>query len=215
MLWIVVAAQLSAPVAVDGHSSDVRGLFSYDDVPAYLIRAGEVSRTVYTRTTVRDDGSLENCAIEVSSGDTKLDAYTCALIVKRAKLAPARWIDGTRAYSVLRFPVSWTVTESVPSDEKTLKAVVPDIELSVNQLPKGAHKIVDITLEVAADEAGQIMFCLELPPEAKDSRRHFPQLVPIACDQAKKSLLLRPPLDPSGKPMRSVQTASVRLSLDH
>jgi hypothetical protein len=101
---------------------------------------------------------------------------------------------------LLRFPVSWTATESVPSDERRLKAVVPDIELSVNQLPKGAHKIVDITLEVAADEAGHIMFCLELPRDAKDPRRPFPELVPIACDQAKKSLLLRPPLDPSGKP---------------
>lgn len=214
MLWLLVAAQLSVPIGVNEHP-DVRGLFSYEDVPAYLIRAGEVSRIVYTRTTVRDDGVLENCAIEVSSGDTKLDAYTCALIVKRAKFVPAKWVDGTPAYGVLRFPVSWTVTESAPADEERDKAVVPDLELAVKQLPKGAHKIAVIALEVAADEAGHILSCLELPSDAKDRRRHFPELVPIACDQAKKSLLLRPPLDRSGKPLRSVQTVSVRLSLDH
>lgn len=215
MLWIVLAAQLSAPVAIDAHLSDVRGLFSYEDVPDYLVRAGEVSRTVYTRTTVRDDGSLENCAIEVSSGDTKLDAYTCALIARRAKLHPVKWIDGTPAFSVLRFPISWTVTDSIPSDEDRLKAIVPDIQMSVNRLPDGAPKILGITLEVRADEKGQIVSCGELPVSKNNRSRRFPQLVPMVCEQATKSLLLRPPLDPSGKPLRSVQTAYAQVKLDH
>jgi hypothetical protein len=215
MFWIVFAAQLSAPVAASSDLPDVRALFSYQDVPEYLLHLSPVWRTVYTRTTVRDDGAVQNCIAERPSGDSMLDAYTCGLIVKRAKLIPAKWIDGTPAYSVLRFPVSWTVTESIPSDEDRFKAVVPDLELSVNRLPKDAQKTVDITIEVAADEVGRIVSCLELPPDKKDRSRHFPELVAIACEQAEKSLSLRPPFDQSGKPIRSVQTASVRLTLDH
>jgi len=215
MIWMLLAAQLSAPVPLNNRIPDVRVLVSYEDFPAYLVQQGELWRTVYTRTTVRDDGSVINCAAEVSSGDAKLDAYTCALIVKRAKFAPAKWIDGAPVYSVLRFPVSWTITNSMPSDEDRLKAVIPDIELSVNQLPKGAHKIVDIMLEVAADETGRVVSCLELPPLPSDRRKHFPDLIPIACTQAEKSLTVRPPRGSSGKPLRSVQTASVRVKLDH
>src|SRR3954453_8408274 len=108
MFWIMFAAQMSAAAPISSHVPDVRYLFSYQDVPDYLIGSGEVRRIVYTRTTVRDNGSVQNCVTELPSGDTKLDAYTCALILKRAKFAPAKWIDGTPAYSVLRFPVSWT-----------------------------------------------------------------------------------------------------------
>jgi hypothetical protein len=215
MLWMMLAAQLSAPPHVSNHVPDVRALFSYTDVPDYLVRLGEVSRTVYTRTTVRDDGSVQNCVAEVTSGDTKLDAYTCTLIVKRAKFVAATWVDGTPVYSVLRFPVNWTVTESIPPDEDRLKAVVPDLELSVSQLPKGAPRIVDVTIEVTADRDGRIVSCAELPPNKRDPHPHFADLVPIACEQAEKSLSLSPPLDGSGKPTRSVQTASVRLMLDH
>src|SRR5438270_10263019 len=136
MFWIIFAAQMSAPAPISSHVPDIRALFSYQDVPDYLIRSEEVRRTVYTRTTVRADGSIQNCVSEVPSGDAKLDAYTCALIVRRAKFAPAKWIDGTPAYGVLRFPVSWSVTESIPADEDVLKSVDPDLELSVNQLPK-------------------------------------------------------------------------------
>ena len=213
MLWILVAAQVSAVIPVSNRLSDVRSLFSYDDVPDYLVRLGEVSRTVYTRTTIRDDGSVQGCAAEESSGDATLDRYTCAIILKRGKFVAAKWTDGSPAYSVLRFPVTYTVTESIRSAEQRLKAVPSDLELSVDRLPKGARKVVDITLEVGVNETGHIVSCSELPRAANDPQRHFPTLIPIACEQATKQLTLQPPLDPSGKPLRSVQTASVRLML--
>lgn len=213
MLWIMFAAQMSAVIPANNHVSDIRALFTYNDVPDYLLRLSEVSRTVYTRTTVRDDGSVQRCVAEQSSGDAMLDGYTCAIIVKRGKFAAAKWTDGSPAYSVLRFPVTYTVTESIPSEEQRLRAVQDDLELSVNQLPKGARKIVDITLEVGVDETGHIVSCGELPPAAGDPRLHFPILIPIACEQATKNLTLQPPLDPSGKPLRSVQTASVQMTL--
>lgn len=151
--------------------------------------------------------------VEESSGDAKLDAYTCAIILRRAKFTAAKWTDGSPAYSVLRFPVTYTVTDSIPSEDQRLKAVQDDLELSVNQLPKGAHKVVGITLEVGVDETGHIVSCGELPPARADRPRHFPILIPIACEQATKNLTLQPPRDASGKPLRSVQTASVRMAL--
>jgi hypothetical protein len=196
--------------------SDVRGLFSYTDMPRYLIEAGsDLSKNVYTRTTVRPDGSTENCTVEVTSGDPKLDAYTCALIVKRGKFQPARWTDGSPVYGVIRVPVSWRISAVGAPEEDPLKSRSPDLELSVNQLPKGANSIVGIMLELAADESGHVVSCMESPPLKNDRRKHFPELTPVACEQVAKNVPIKAPLDAAGKPMRSIQTASVYFKLDH
>ena len=216
MFWIALAAQVSVPTLVDSKIPDVRALFSVDDFPAYMLRATEVSKTVYTRTTVRTDGSIQSCVAEGTSGDRRLDAYTCALIIKRAKFLPARWADGSATYGVIRVPVSWVITNVIPSPEDALRATVPDLELSVNELPKGAHKLVGVMLEVGVDEGGRGVSCFEYPFRARNDRsRRFPELIPLACEQAISTLTVRAPSDSSGKPVRSVQTASVLFKLDH
>ena len=162
MFWIALAAQLAAPLPADARAPAVWALVSADDFPAYLQIAG-VSRTVYTRTIVRPDGSIEKCGAETTSGDAKLDAYTCAIIEKRAKFLPAKWIDGSPVYGVIRFPVSWLIADAPPTDEEVLRSTVPDLELSVNRLPKGAHKIAAVSLAIAADENGRVLSCVEYP----------------------------------------------------
>src|SRR5947209_4490458 len=127
MLWLALAALFSLPMPVGVPLPDIRAVFSADDFPEYLERAGG-AWIVHTRTTVRPDGTIQSCATELSSGDSKLDAYTCALIVKRAKFLPARWTDGSPVYGVIRVPVVWVVG-SVP-DEAMLKSISPDLELS-------------------------------------------------------------------------------------
>lgn len=216
MFWIALAAQVSLPVPVNARLPDIRALFSVDDFPAYLLAAG-ISRTVYTRTTVRPDGSVQNCTAEITSGDATLDAYTCALIIKRAKFAPAKWIDGSPAYGVIRLPISWNIGFSSSSSyEDIWRATVPDLELSVNRLPDGAHKIVGVSLEIGADENGRVVTCTEYPVRApNDHSAHFPDLVSIACGKVMKMLSVHPPLNGSGQPSRSVQTASVHFKLDH
>jgi hypothetical protein len=211
MLWILLAAQLSG--LSSSHPTDVRGLFSYNDFPAYLSHIGDLSRTVYTRTTIRDDGTLQDCSVELSSGDPKLDAYTCALIVKRGKFLAGRAGDGTALYTVLRFPVNWTITSSFPSREERWRAIIPDLELSVDRLPKGAKKLVDLTLENEVDDKGRIVACGELPPLRADQHQHFSELAPIACQNAVKTLSLRPPRDRNGAPTRSIQTTTVRFAI--
>src|SRR5579875_2069435 len=99
MLWMLVAAQLAMPTPLGLPVPDVRALFSFDDMPAYVQSAG-ITRFVATRTTVRADGTVQDCTAERGSGDPNLDRYTCAITVKRARFVPAKWIDGSSSYAV-------------------------------------------------------------------------------------------------------------------
>lgn len=209
MFLFALAAQLSLPTITNARVPDARAIFTGDDFPAFLLKQGDADRIVHTRTTVRPDGTIENCVAESSSGDQRLDAYTCALIVKRAKLNPARWIDGSAVYGVLRMPVRWMILNSIDD----LSERSPDLEVSVNHLPKGAHSFVDVQLQIAADDKGHPVSCVEWQPPPNASGKHFPELVPIACQQATASLTLSPPVDASGKPERSVQSVFVDFKL--
>jgi TonB family protein len=213
MIWFL-AAQLSLPSAVGVPYSDVRSVFSADDYPAYLQQAGQ-SGIVYTRTTVRPDASIQSCTVERTSGDPKLDAYTCAIIVKRAKFVPAKWTDGSPVYGVIRVPVSWVISNGFPSQEDLLRATTPDLELSVNHLPKGAHSIAAVSLEIAADENGRPVTCVEWAPPKNARGPRFPELVPIACQEVMTGLTVSPPLDASANPVRSIQSVSVHFKTDH
>jgi hypothetical protein len=209
MIW-TLAAQLSLPLVLGVRYPDVRAVFSPDDYPVYMQQASQ-SGIVYTRTTVRGDASTQSCTVERSSGDPKLDAYTCAIIVKRANFVPAKWTDGTPVYGVIRLPITWFIGDSIPSDEAMLRLIIPDMELSVNHLPKGAHSIAFVSLMIAADENGRPVSCAEwAPPKGP----HFPELVPMACQQVMTGLKLTPPLDEAAKPVRSVQSVSVHFKID-
>jgi TonB family protein len=208
-------SQPSLPLALGHRYSDVRAVFTNDDYPADLLRAGK-SGTVSTRTTVRPDGSIQGCAVERSSGIPSLDAYTCAIILKRARFAPAKWTDGSAAYGVIRVPVSWVVSYAAPSKESMFRATNPDLELSVNHLPQGARQsFTAVSLEVAADENGRPVTCVEWSPPKNARGAYFPELVPIACNEVMATLKLIPPLDASGKAARSVQSVLVNFELDH
>jgi hypothetical protein len=216
MFWFALAAaQLSLPVLVGGRIPDVRAVFSTDDFPAYL-QGQIVSLTVRAATTVRPDGSVQYCVAEGSSGDPTLDAYTCSLIVRRARFSPAKWVDGTPVYGVVRVPVRWVSNMGPPSEEEALRSGVPDLELSVNSLPKGARSIVGVSLEIAADEKGRPVFCAESgTSDGKNGKPRFAELVTIACQQVMANLKVRPAFDVSDKPVRSIQAVSVHFKLDH
>lgn len=213
MLWLALSALMSLPVHIDKRVHDVRALFSNDDFPAYLVIQG-ISRTVHTRTIVRRDGSVESCAAEVSSGDTKLDAYTCALILKRGKFLPAKWTDGSPVYALIRVPVRWMIAGAPSSVEDIMKKTVPHFELSVNRLPKGAGSIVGVNLIVAADEKGRVQACSEDTGFKSFRKKHFPGLALLACQQVKTAFTAPVPTNAGGNPVRSVQTLVVHFRLD-
>jgi len=197
-----VAAQFSMPHPIG--VPDVRAVFSGPMYPRSLAEAG-VSGTVYTRTTVRPDGSIQGCVAEVSSGSTELDTFACRIILERAKFLPAKWIDGTPTYGVIRFPAVWRLS----ADSSSM--AIPDLEVSVNQLPKGAHSLVTMRLAVAADENGHPVDCEDEFSSLDDPRQHFPELVPGVCQAVMASYRVQAPTDASGKAVRSVQSILVQV----
>src|SRR4051794_26363158 len=110
MFWIALTAQLSA--AVPQHHDR---WFSGNDVPSYLSRQkNDVFLQVPVRVTVRPDGKLQDCGVEVSSGIPELDRLTCQLLRGRARFEPAQ-MDGVPSFGVHRMVVRWAVADS-PSD---------------------------------------------------------------------------------------------------
>lgn len=207
-LWIVLAVQLSLPIAVGLPLPDVRAVFSADDMPAYVQQAG-VTRFVQTRTTVAADGTPQDCGAEKGSGDPKLDAYTCAIILNRAKFQPARWVDGSPVYAVLRVPVTWAIGAE-PSKTENEQAYPADMEVSVSRLPEGAGERTSLSLMIAVDETGRLVSCGQaLPTSSHFHAKVFPELVHIACQQLTAQFTAIPARDAKGKPVRSVQTATV------
>ena len=211
MLWIALAAaQMSMPVAIG--VSDVRAVFSVDDMPEYVQHQG-ITRFVLTYTTVGPDGTARYCSVDPSSGDPQLDRYTCAIILKRARFEPAKWVDGTASYAVLRVPVTWTMG-APPSQKDVDRAYPPDMEITVNQLPKGARSPAHIALMIAVDENGKVVSCGEWLPSFKGAHpKRFPELVEIACREIISAYAAPPAKDPAGRAVRSIQTAGVVFTL--
>ncbi len=108
MIWVALAAQLSAPVPID-----FLKWWSPDDMPAYHQING-VTRWLTYRVTVKPDGSIQACDVEISSSDRYLDSLSCNIIKKRAKLAPAKWTDGSPVQGVFRGGVTWAVGDDPP-----------------------------------------------------------------------------------------------------
>lgn len=87
---------------------------------------------------------------------------------------------------------------------------------NVNHLPQGARQsFTAVSLEVAADENGRPITCVEWSRPKNARGAYFPELVPIACNEVMAKLKLVPPVDASGKAARSVQSVLVNFELDH
>lgn len=205
MFWIALAAsaQLSAPLPKEALT-----VFSSDDMPEYVQRGG-INQFVFTRTTVRPDGSLQDCGLERSSGDPNLDGYTCSIILKRARFEAPRWIDGSPAYAVVRAPVTWSIGGQA-SGRELQRAYPADIDVSVDRLPRGARSPTNVELVVAVEDSGRVVACSEAPAHSGPLQdRSFPELARIACAQMTSKFTAFPAKDASGKAVRSVQNAYV------
>ena len=212
LMWLYLATQLSLPVETSGGEHDVRTVFSGNDFPARVLAEG-VNRFVFTRTTVRPDGKTQDCTVEGGgSGDAQLDAYTCAIIMRRARFAPARWADGSPTYGVVRVSVNWTPRGPLTKPEESMAHPV-DANLSVTRLPVGADRQTTLRLMIAVDETGRVLECDAARPSLQsDNGVKFPDLVPVACDFLVNQYHAIPAKDATGKSVSSVQTAIVRLS---
>jgi hypothetical protein len=199
MMFLALMAQLAAAQPIKYPS-----WFSYDDVPVALIPEGTMRR-VAVRVLIRPNGSLQGCEVELSSGDPKIDVYTCGLILKRARYSPARWSDGSPTFGVVRLPVVWSVGDVRPS-------LGPgDLEITENRLPKGVRSPAFVGTIFAADEQGRASSCMAEPATA-GTPPSDPTLVTVACARLIAAYRAIPARDENGKPVRSVQNARVRFT---
>jgi hypothetical protein len=201
MPWTVLALQVVAAQPAGG----LPNWFSPDDMPAGIQQSMN-TYIVGTSTTVGPNGRPINCQIDHPTADPNLDALTCALILRRARFTPARWIDGSAAYGLYRMPVKWT---TIVND----RGQSTDLQIQVNKLPAGSRSPVRIRLIYAADSRGHIVSCTSEPiPGQTRPRQINPQLIQVACSELERSWIPIPVHDASGAPVRSVQNASADIT---
>jgi len=171
VIWIALAAQLSAPAPINFVEA------FRDEMPISVYNAG-LTRIVFTRTSVRPDGSIQSCDVERGSGNPELDAVTCVIIRKKVRFHAARAADGSAAFGVYRDSFRW-----VPhmDDPNLFRA---DADVTLEQFPKGIHAPVAVRVAFAVDEQGRPSSCVNEPrPGMKD---RVAQLAGIACEQLLK-----------------------------
>jgi hypothetical protein len=182
----------------------VEGLFSINDFPQYVLEA-EKSYRIPTRTLVGLDGKPVWCDVEQASGEPRLDKHTCNIIKKRARFAPAKWIDGTPSYALVRQPITWAVNQ-IPT------GYTVDLELAVNKLPADETSPVMMALSIAVDEQGKSVSCTSSTPPPTNQLPKWsedPALARLACSEMMKSWTFFVPKDAVGRPVRSIQNARV------
>lgn len=181
-------------------------VFSANDFPDWLLQAGN-SRIIRSRLYIRPNGEILRCLTENPERDNRLGNLTCNLYGKRARFVGAKWMDGMPVWGVYRAPVTWAINQSVMP--------YGDVELSVSELPKEYGKSATIYLVLAIDEDGSIVGCqsiarvpyIQKPPSQS-------VLTPPACKAIRTSGWKPvPPTSFTGKPVKSVQYASVRFSV--
>ena len=202
MLWIALAAQLSAPVP-----TNLPNWFSYDDLPPYLIEREPGHWLVGVRVTVGPDGAVRECRVESTSGTQRLDEFTCRRIEQRANFEPGRSSDGSAVLGIYRAAIPWVVANS-PFDSPVVS--IPDVDVSVASLPAGLKSPALVRVMFAVDPEGRVQGCTAEPGEHVSNN---PELVPVACDEIAKIYKPVPARDASGEPVASVQNATVRFSV--
>jgi TonB family protein len=194
MFWLALTAQLIAP-------APQYMWLSNDDTPVNEL-SGRDFALVRLRLTISPKGEVARCDIEQSSGNARVDNYTCDLARRRAYFRPARSAEGAPVYGIYRAPIVWAIG---PAKLK----VAADLEAKLNPRPKGIHLPAYVRVIFAVDEIGQISGCSDEPPSSQGMKPNNPTLVPIACDQLIKNFRATPAIDDNGRPVQSIQNASV------
>ena len=85
------------------------------DLPRALWDAHAAGLVIY-RATIGVNGRLSDCRITRSSGNTALDAATCALALRHVRFRPARDASGRKVTDSAIFEQLWTVDERVGAE---------------------------------------------------------------------------------------------------
>lgn len=199
MIWIALAAQLSAPVP-----TNLTKWAAPDDVPVQLIPEGP-NLAVGFRIVVDPAGKPQDCHIDSSSGIKNLDSYTCKLVMRRARFQPATDELGRPMFGAYKSFLSWWVGEKGPPPPAPFAG---DLDLLVNALPAGTTSPITVRVMFAVDPDGRASSCLS----AKQQPEPTAALVKLACEQVSQQIKPLPVTDARDVPVASVQDAQVRFS---
>jgi hypothetical protein len=196
MFWIAPAAaapQISPPVRQ-------YVWLSLDDTPIQeLPSKGSVELRL--RLTVAPDGRVHRCEIERSSGDMRIDAYTCDLARRRALFRPAQSVTGEAMYGVTHQSVVWA---KVPVH--TMQDA--DLVVKLSSFPKGVSSPIAVNVKFRVDPAGQVSMCSAL----SDSSRDNPAWAPAACNELIRQSAVHAAVADGGRAVASIQDATVELA---
>lgn len=107
------AKPLPAPAPPSGDAparSNLAAYFSPDDYPADAIRKEEQGEVRFV-LSVSPEGRPTNCRVMQSSGSDSLDATTCRVLQRRARLDPARNAQGEPVADEVSGTVRWVLPE--------------------------------------------------------------------------------------------------------
>lgn len=111
IMWVLLALlaigqpEPSGPVRAQP-VTPLGALFSPDDYPLDAA-VREVEGAVGVRLVVGTSGRLIDCKVASSSGDTSLDATTCAILMQRATFRPARNAQGETVLDTAVARIRW------------------------------------------------------------------------------------------------------------
>ena len=87
---------------------NLQGIFEPGDYPVNALFS-EKGGTVRVVLLIDERGRIADCSVVGTSGVAGLDAQTCALLTKRAKLTPAQDTSGKPTRDVFTTSIGWTV----------------------------------------------------------------------------------------------------------
>jgi len=202
MFMLLAAAQLASPAPI--HFEDWFGSYDY---PSDLF--DENRGTAFqapTQTLVDSAGKTFGCRVETPSGSPQVDALACAIILKKGRFEPARWSDGSPVPGLHRQVISFGFF----GDQQP---ILSDVEVEVASLPPGTKSPAFVRVAFASEADGKITDCRGDPPAWVKIKPPDPSLFSVACSVVRAQWKPFTVLDPSGKPTRSVQTASVKFTV--
>src|SRR5206468_6786372 len=155
MYWLLLAAELTN---FQGAKSPLRSVLDPGEVPVNLLTVNQLE-TVALALTVDPSGTVRGCSVEATSGDSRLDSYTCRTLSRRAKLAPSQ------TYFVYRTHIDWWIGDKYPP-----KSIYADLALTVAALPAGLRSPAFVRVQFTVDRSGKISGCT--PEGEKIGRAH-------------------------------------------
>lgn len=177
-------------------------IITYTDYPGWALRQNK-SAAALIDIIVNPNGKPLKCDVVSSSGDQELAQDICKVFLRK-KYRPARLRTGEAAFAFDTTLLRFFVPGNPIGDQIANSTQSPSLTLHANRLPDGAE-FADVTIVLAADEAGHVTDCVGSPNEKKQS------LVAAVCRNP-DALRREARSGPDGRPIKYVTTVKVRLT---